>query len=78
MKKWSTKVEDLCEGLGTEFTQFLSYCRNLDFEAKPDYRVQRDMFKDLFLRSGFEYDEAYDWYRVDKETMKNETEKKSK
>ena len=78
MKKMSIPIEDLCAGLGTEFTTYMKYCRNLTFEQKPDYRKLRDQFKDLFLRSGFEYDEAYDWYRVDKETMKNETEKKSK
>ena len=80
MKKWETSAdpEDLCQELGNEFSLYLKYCRNLSFEEKPDYRYLRDQFKDLFLRSGFEYDEAYDWYRHDKEMKKTETEKKSK
>uniref|UniRef100_A0AC35GVZ5 Protein kinase domain-containing protein n=1 Tax=Panagrolaimus sp. PS1159 TaxID=55785 RepID=A0AC35GVZ5_9BILA len=36
-KKRSISVEELCEGLPIEFANFLSYCRQLNFEERPDY-----------------------------------------
>ena len=36
MKKWETSAdpEDLCQELGNEFSLYLKYCRNLEFEEK--------------------------------------------
>jgi len=39
----------------------LNYCRTLKFEDKPDYSYLRKMFKELFMREGFELDYMYDW-----------------
>jgi hypothetical protein len=60
-KKVSTTIEALTRGLPEEFNQYLSYCRNLKFEEKPDYNYLRKLFKDLMYRNGFEYDYIYDW-----------------
>jgi hypothetical protein len=40
---------------------YLTYCRNLKFEEKPDYSYLRKLFKDLMYRSNFENDYNYDW-----------------
>jgi len=60
-KKIETSVETLCKGFPGEFVTFLSYCRNLKFEEKPDYNYLRSLLKDLFVKSGYEMDYQYDW-----------------
>ncbi|CDW71069.1 casein kinase [Stylonychia lemnae] len=44
-----------------EFSSYLNYCRSLRFEDRPDYSHLRKMFKELLVRSGYEYDYAFDW-----------------
>jgi len=60
-KKMTTPVEILCKSLPIEFSTYLNYCRTLKFEDKPDYSYLRKMFKELFIREGFELDYMYDW-----------------
>ena len=60
-KKMDTPVEALCEGLPVEFSRFLTYCKSLHFEDKPDYAYLRKLLKTLFLREGFKYDDVFDW-----------------
>jgi len=60
-KKLGTPIEILCKGFPNEFVTYLSYCRNLKFEEKPDYNHLKNLFKDLFMKSGFEFDYQYDW-----------------
>lgn len=60
-KKLSTPVDLLCKGFPNEFVTFLTYCRNLRFEDRPDYGYLRNLLKDLFVKSGFEMDYQYDW-----------------
>jgi len=44
-----------------EFELYLSYCRSLKFEEKPDIAYLRKLFKDLFYTQGLEYDFVFDW-----------------
>jgi hypothetical protein len=60
-KKISTTIEALTRGLPEEFGTYLSFCRNLKFEEKPDYNYLRKIFKDLMHQNGFDYDYNYDW-----------------
>lgn len=60
-KKMDTPVEVLCEGLPVEFSRFLTYCKSLHFEDKPDYSYLRKLLKTLFLREGYKYDDVFDW-----------------
>ncbi|CAF2054529.1 unnamed protein product [Rotaria magnacalcarata] len=59
-KKMSTPIEELCKGF-PEFTTYLSYCRSLRFDDKPDYSYLRQLFRNLFHRQGFTYDYIFDW-----------------
>lgn len=59
-KKMSTPIEELCKGF-PEFTSYLSYCRSLRFDDKPDYAYLRQLFRNLFHRQGFTYDYIFDW-----------------
>ncbi|KFY47005.1 hypothetical protein V494_00229 [Pseudogymnoascus sp. VKM F-4513 (FW-928)] len=60
-KKMTTRTEVLCHGLPNEFAIYLNYTRSLRFDAKPDYVYLRKIFRDLFVREGFEYDYVFDW-----------------
>lgn len=59
--KVSTSVESLCKGFPDEFAVYLNYCHKLSFDEKPDYGYVKKIFKDLFIRKGFEWDYMYDW-----------------
>ncbi|CAA2969961.1 casein kinase 1-like protein 2 [Olea europaea var. sylvestris] len=60
-KKVSTSIEALCRGYPTEFASYFHYCRSLRFEDKPDYAYLKRLFRDLFIREGFQFDYVFDW-----------------
>jgi casein kinase I family protein HRR25 len=60
-KKMTTPTEVLCRGFPNEFAIFLNYTRSLRFDDKPDYAYLRKLFRDLFVREGFQYDYVFDW-----------------
>lgn len=60
-KKMTTPTEYLCRGYPNEFAIYLNYCRSLRFDDKPDYSYLRKLFRDLFVREGFQYDYVFDW-----------------
>lgn len=59
--KRSTSVEDLCGDLPSAFAEYIKYCRELDFDQKPDMLYLRKIFRDLFAHEGYQYDAVYDW-----------------
>jgi casein kinase 1 len=61
--KQVTPVEQLCKGFPKTFSSYLTYCRGLCFEDRPDYTYLRRLFKDLFMREGFVIDGMFDWSR---------------
>lgn len=73
--KTNTSPEELCEGLPTEFSEYLRYCRSLEFEENPNYPRVKRQFRDLFKREGFDYDFVYDWDFTVPEEGKEEEEK---
>ncbi|KAL2480119.1 casein kinase 1-like protein 2 [Abeliophyllum distichum] len=60
-KKVSTSIESLCRGYPTEFASYFHYCRSLRFEDKPDYAYLKRIFRDVFIREGFQFDYIFDW-----------------
>ncbi|XP_076885745.1 casein kinase 1-like protein 2 [Bidens hawaiensis] len=60
-KKVSTSIESLCRGYPTEFASYFHYCRSLRFDDKPDYAYLKRIFRDLFIREGFQFDYIFDW-----------------
>uniref|UniRef100_A0A7N0UW04 non-specific serine/threonine protein kinase n=1 Tax=Kalanchoe fedtschenkoi TaxID=63787 RepID=A0A7N0UW04_KALFE len=60
-KKVSMSIEALCRNYPTEFASYFHYCRSLRFDDKPDYAYLRRMFRDLFIREGFQFDYVFDW-----------------
>ncbi|KAL4273164.1 hypothetical protein GQ457_13G013970 [Hibiscus cannabinus] len=60
-KKVSTSIEALCRGYPTEFASYFHYCRSLRFDDKPDYSYLKRLYRDLFIREGFQFDYVFDW-----------------
>ncbi|QCE13529.1 casein kinase 1-like protein 1 [Vigna unguiculata] len=60
-KKVSTSIEALCRGYPTEFASYFHYCRSLRFDDRPDYAYLKRIFRDLFIREGFQFDYVFDW-----------------
>ncbi|KAM0064461.1 putative protein kinase CK1-CK1 family [Helianthus debilis subsp. tardiflorus] len=60
-KKMLTPVEVLCKSYPSEFTSYFHYCRSLRFEDKPDYSYLKRLFRDLFIREGYQFDYVFDW-----------------
>ncbi|KAK9055699.1 hypothetical protein SSX86_026784 [Deinandra increscens subsp. villosa] len=60
-KKMLTPIEVLCKSYPSEFTSYFDYCRSLKFENKPDYSYLKRLFRDLFIREGYQFDYVFDW-----------------
>ncbi|KAG0539144.1 hypothetical protein BDA96_03G297100 [Sorghum bicolor] len=60
-KKVATSIEALCRGYPTEFASYFHYCRSLRFDDKPDYSYLKRLFRDLFIREGFQFEYVFDW-----------------
>ncbi|KAK4361802.1 hypothetical protein RND71_017043 [Anisodus tanguticus] len=56
-----SEKKTLCRGYPTEFASYFHYCRSLRFEDKPDYAYLKRIFRDLFIREGFQFDYVFDW-----------------
>eukprot|EP00271_Cylindrocystis_brebissonii_P018500 TRINITY_DN526_c0_g1_i1.p1 TRINITY_DN526_c0_g1~~TRINITY_DN526_c0_g1_i1.p1 ORF type:complete len:424 (-),score=54.77 TRINITY_DN526_c0_g1_i1:2361-3632(-) len=60
-KKMTTPIETLCKGYPSELASYFHYCRSLRFDDKPDYAYLKRLFRDLFIREGFQFDYVFDW-----------------
>ncbi|KAF3681468.1 Casein kinase I isoform alpha [Capsicum annuum] len=60
-KKMLTPIEALCKSYPSEFVSYFHYCRSLRFEDKPDYSYLKRLFRDLFIREGYQFDYVFDW-----------------
>lgn len=60
-KKMSTPIETLCKSYPKEFASYFHYCRSLRFDDKPDYAYLKVLFRELFIREGFQFDYVFDW-----------------
>ena len=60
-RKISTPSEVLCQGLPAEFRLYFEHTRSLKFDDRPDYDYLKRLFRELFFRKGFSYDNMTDW-----------------
>ena len=44
-----------------EFRHYFEHVKSLGFEDRPDYDYLKRLFRELFFRQGFAYDNLYDW-----------------
>jgi casein kinase 1 len=54
-------MQVLCKAYPSEFASYFHYCRSLRFDDKPDYAYLKRIFRDLFIREGFQFDYVFDW-----------------
>jgi casein kinase 1/casein kinase I family protein HRR25 len=60
-RKISTSTEMLCKGFPAEFRSYFEHVRSLRFDDRPDYDYMKRLFRELFFRKGYSYDNVYDW-----------------
>ena len=60
-KKRETSAKDLCSGFPSEFENFVSYTRGLQFTEVPNYNYLRSLLKTVIKKSGSTIDFYYDW-----------------
>eukprot|EP00597_Dinobryon_sp_UTEXLB2267_P001252 CAMPEP_0170080388 /NCGR_PEP_ID=MMETSP0019_2-20121128/16551_1 /TAXON_ID=98059 /ORGANISM="Dinobryon sp., Strain UTEXLB2267" /LENGTH=362 /DNA_ID=CAMNT_0010294359 /DNA_START=138 /DNA_END=1226 /DNA_ORIENTATION=- len=60
-KKISTSNETLCKNFPAEFRLYFEHVRSLRFDDRPDYDYLKRLFRELFFRKGFTYDNLFDW-----------------
>ncbi|XP_039826049.1 casein kinase 1-like protein 10 isoform X2 [Panicum virgatum] len=60
-KKMLTSAEVLCKSYPSEFISYFHYCRSLRFEDRPDYSFLKKLFRDVFIREGYQFDYVFDW-----------------
>jgi casein kinase 1/casein kinase I family protein HRR25 len=60
-KKISTSTEALCKAFPAEFRSYFEHVRSLRFDDRPDYDYLKRLFRELFFRKGFSYDNMFDW-----------------
>ncbi|GAV82992.1 Pkinase domain-containing protein [Cephalotus follicularis] len=60
-KKMLTPIEVLCKSYPSEFLSYFHYCQSLRFEDKPDYSYLKRLFRDLFIREGYQFEYIFDW-----------------
>ena len=44
-----------------EFRAYFDHVKSLGFEDRPDYDFLKRLFRELFFRKGFAYDNVFDW-----------------
>jgi hypothetical protein len=44
-----------------EFSIFLTYTHTLDFDDKPNYKYLHNLFRNLFVHEGYQYDDTFNW-----------------
>ena len=65
-KKQSITIQQLCDGLPSQFSEYLAYTRSLRFDAKPNMTYLRGLFRDLFHQQGFASGPfEWDWDALD-------------
>ena len=60
-KKIETSTESLCKGFPGEFRNYFDHVRSLRFDDRPDYDYLKRLFRELFFRKGYCYDNIFDW-----------------
>ena len=48
-----------------KFTEFIDYCRALEYEETPDYEHLRNMLRNRMKLKNYEFDKNFDWIQND-------------
>ena len=69
--KQQTTLEMLCQDLPPCFLEYMKYCRNLKYAAKPDYKYLRGLLDNQFNELGFENDGKWEWITVKEKILED-------
>ena len=58
-EKRKINTENLYENLPQEFAIYFNHIYSLNFDEKSKYFYLRKIFRDLFVREGFDYNHVY-------------------
>eukprot|EP00929_Paragymnodinium_shiwhaense_P047196 TRINITY_DN23938_c0_g1_i1.p1 TRINITY_DN23938_c0_g1~~TRINITY_DN23938_c0_g1_i1.p1 ORF type:complete len:376 (+),score=100.65 TRINITY_DN23938_c0_g1_i1:135-1262(+) len=72
-KKQGTPLEQLGKDLPVEYINYMMYCRQLDFEDRPDYSFPRMIWRELYFKEKYQLDAAFDWDNI-YQAQKNDEE----
>ncbi|KAK6461148.1 casein kinase I isoform delta [Scheffersomyces coipomensis] len=61
LKKQTTSLNELCYGFPIQFSQYMSYVRNLKFDETPDYKYLVNLMEKVLVSLGVDEDGHYDW-----------------
>ena len=75
-KKIEINSNELCDGIPTEFVEFLEYIKNLEYNDKPEYEMLRHLFDNIMKKNKFNYDYIYDWTTLEEIESRNNTRSK--
>ena len=71
-KKQQVSIAQLCQGIPSQFAEFLAYTRSLKFDAKPDIPYLRKLFRDLYHAQGCaSIPKLWDWDPIDADYLSN-------
>jgi len=69
-KKQQVSIAQLCQGIPSQFAEFLAYARSLKFDAKPDIPYLRKLFRDLYHAQGCaSIPKLWDWDPIDNDYL---------
>jgi casein kinase 1 len=72
-RKIAATPDEICKTHPEEFIVYFQYCRDLQFEEKPDYNYIRSLFKSIVEKYNYEYDFNYDWNLLKKNDENEES-----
>lgn len=64
-KKIAISTEVLCNNLPSEFVSYFDHVHSLRFDERPNYDYLKQLFRELFLRKGYVYDNVFDWTKYE-------------
>ena len=76
MKK-TLDFDDFCKNMPKEIITYMAYCRELDFEQKPDYNYLRGLFENVLKSNGTFNDLHFSWIK-DISILKNNKNSENK
>ena len=59
--KRNTTAEQLCQGLPSQFEEYVNYTRNLGYEEDPNYNYLKNLFLSVLKSYDWNFDYYYDW-----------------
>ena len=82
-KKIKISPEELCSGLPTEFSEYVKYCKKLEFEEEPNYNYIKNLFIEILKKKEQLLDEKFlrfiqfSWLKKKKSSNSIDNNKKS-